>query len=152
MIFKWNWLYSWIWSYTGSWVIWVFKQWLYSASGLFSPLRSPSEGGVLHGSDRRSNTVRHQEESRSRSQNCQAWGEWKGRRDEILSAYCNVNLYLARQVSYEQILIYNDGLHRPNPDVVGPIVRHPMGLPIMWYSLVHTVHLLLFLTSFPINR
>ena len=38
--------------------------------------------------------------------------------------------YLTRQVSSEQILIYNDGLPRPNPDDAGPIVRRPMGLPI----------------------
>ena len=37
---------------------------------------------------------------------------------------------LTRQVSLEQILIYNDSLYRPNPDDTGPIVRHPMGLPI----------------------
>ena len=30
----------------------------------------------------------------------------------------------------EQILIYNAGLHRPNPDEAGPIVHRPMGLPI----------------------
>ena len=37
--------------------------------------------------------------------------------------------YLTRQ---EQILIYNDGLPRPNlnPDNDGPIVHRPMGLPI----------------------
>ena len=42
------------------------------------------------------------------------------------------NLYLSRQVSLEQILIYNDGLPRPNPnpDDVVPIVRRLMGLPI----------------------
>jgi hypothetical protein len=40
------------------------------------------------------------------------------------------SLYLTRQVGSEQILIYNDDLHRPNPDNVGPIVRRPMGLPI----------------------
>jgi hypothetical protein len=39
------------------------------------------------------------------------------------------NLYLTWQVSKEQILIYNDGLHRPNLDDAGPILR-PMGLPI----------------------
>ena len=43
-----------------------------------------------------------------------------------------VNLYLTRQVSYELILIYNDGLPQPNPnpDDTGPIVCRPMGLPI----------------------
>jgi hypothetical protein len=40
------------------------------------------------------------------------------------------NLYLTRQVRLEQILVYNDGLLRPNPDDAGPIVRRPMGLPI----------------------
>ena len=30
----------------------------------------------------------------------------------------------------QQILIYNDCLHRPNPDDAGPIVHRPMGLPI----------------------
>jgi hypothetical protein len=39
-------------------------------------------------------------------------------------------LYLTRQDSYEQILIYNDSLHQPNLDDTGPIVHHPMGLPI----------------------
>jgi hypothetical protein len=33
-------------------------------------------------------------------------------------------------VSYEQIIIYKDSLPRPNPDVAGPIVRRPMGLPV----------------------
>ena len=32
------------------------------------------------------------------------------------------------QFSQEQILIYNDGLHRPNPNAAGPIVHRPMGL------------------------
>ena len=36
---------------------------------------------------------------------------------------------LTRQVSQEQILIFNDGLPRPNPDDAGPIVCRPMGLP-----------------------
>ena len=40
-------------------------------------------------------------------------------------------LYLTREVSEEQILIYNDSPHRPNPDDAGPIVRRPMGLPTM---------------------
>jgi hypothetical protein len=44
--------------------------------------------------------------------------------------YLFCNLYLTRQVSYEQILIYNDNLPRPNPDDTGPIVRRPIGLPI----------------------
>ena len=39
------------------------------------------------------------------------------------------NLDLTRQVS-KQIIIYNDGLLRPNPDDAGPIVRCPMELPI----------------------
>ena len=38
--------------------------------------------------------------------------------------------YITRQVHKEQILIYNDGLQRPNPDDVGPIVRRHVGLPI----------------------
>jgi hypothetical protein len=40
------------------------------------------------------------------------------------------NLSLTRQVSSEQILIYNDGLHETNPDDAGPIERCPMGLSI----------------------
>ena len=41
-------------------------------------------------------------------------------------------LYLTRQVSWEQILTYNDGLPQPNlnPIDAGPIVRCPMRLPI----------------------
>ena len=39
-------------------------------------------------------------------------------------------LYLTRQVNIEQILIYNDGLHRPTPEDSGPVVRRPMELPI----------------------
>jgi hypothetical protein len=42
-----------------------------------------------------------------------------------------LTFYLTRQVSSEQILIYNDGLPRPNPDDAGPIVRRPMVLPVM---------------------
>jgi hypothetical protein len=42
---------------------------------------------------------------------------------------CVCNLYLTKQVSSEQIIIY-DGLPRPNRDDAGPIVRRPMGLPI----------------------
>ena len=38
-------------------------------------LRSPSEGGLLHGPDRCSHSVRHQEEGCSCSKNCQTWGE-----------------------------------------------------------------------------
>ena len=38
----------------------------------------------------------------------------------------DICIYLTRQVSYEQILIYNDGLHRPNPDDAGPIVPRPI--------------------------
>ena len=30
-----------------------------------------------------------------------------------------------------QVIIYNDDLPRPNPYDAGPIVRRPMGLPIM---------------------
>ena len=37
---------------------------------------------------------------------------------------------LHRQVSWEQVLLYNDGLPRQNPDHAGTIVRRPMGLPI----------------------
>jgi hypothetical protein len=38
--------------------------------------------------------------------------------------------YLTMQVSSEQILIYNDGLPRQNPNDTGPIVRCPVGHPI----------------------
>jgi hypothetical protein len=44
--------------------------------------------------------------------------------------YFICNLYLTRQVSQEQILIYNDGLPWPNLDSAGPVVHRPMGLPI----------------------
>jgi hypothetical protein len=51
-----------------------------------------------------------------------------------------LNLYLTRRASYEQIIIYNDGLHRPNPnpDSAGPIVCLPNRIPnrgLLWYSL-----------------
>ena len=39
-------------------------------------------------------------------------------------------IYLIGPVSYEQILIYNDGLPRPNPNNTGQIVHRPMGLLI----------------------
>ena len=42
----------------------------------------------------------------------------------------NTNLYLTWQVSLEQIILYNNGLHRPNPDDSGSIVRRPVGYPI----------------------
>jgi hypothetical protein len=34
-----------------------------------------------------------------------------------------LSFYLTRQVSEEQILIYNDNLHRPNPDNTGPDLK-----------------------------
>ena len=56
--------------------------------------------------------------------------EWDASRSaNYMSLQClqKVFIYLTRQVSSEQILIYNDGLPLTN---AGPIVRHPTGLPI----------------------
>ena len=51
----------------------------------------------------------------------------------VIKANVFIIFYLTRQVRENQILIYNGGLARPKPDPddAGPIVRHPMGLPIM---------------------
>ena len=42
-----------------------------------------------------------------------------------------LNSYVNKVLTDKAILIYNDGLSRPNPDDAGPVVRRPMGLPIM---------------------
>ena len=49
-----------------------------------------------------------------------------------MTKYCTITICLTRQVSQEQILIYNVGLPQPSPNPydAGPIVRRPMGLPI----------------------